>query len=119
DPEAQLLEDAACLVFLEHHFAPLAERHGHDKMVSIVAKTWRKMSSSARVLAAELPLAPRERAIVAAALTAPAPIADEDAPRRRANGCSVWPRCCSVRAAGRARATICRSTTCARRPVPA
>jgi hypothetical protein len=57
DPEAQLIEDAACLVFLEHYFAGFAEGQDADKLVAIVRKTWNKMSDSARsrALALEFP----------------------------------------------------------------
>lgn len=44
DPEAQTLEDAACLVFLENHFSAFAKRYDADKIVDIVRKTWAKMS---------------------------------------------------------------------------
>ena len=44
DPEAQTLEDVVCLVFLENWFADFAKQHEPDKVVDIVAKTWKKMS---------------------------------------------------------------------------
>lgn len=44
DPEAQTLEDVVCLVFLENWFADFAKQHDPDKIVDIVAKTWKKMS---------------------------------------------------------------------------
>lgn len=44
DPDVQLIEDVACLVFLEHYFPDFAERHEADKIVDILKKTWRKMS---------------------------------------------------------------------------
>ena len=44
DPEAQTLEDVVCLVFLENWFADFAKQHEPDKIVEIVAKTWKKMS---------------------------------------------------------------------------
>jgi hypothetical protein len=44
DPEAQTLEDVVCLVFLENWFADFAKQHEPDKVVEIVAKTWKKMS---------------------------------------------------------------------------
>lgn len=59
DPEAQTLEDAACLVFLENHFAEFSTRYEADKIVDIVRKTWAKMSpnghKAALVLAGSLP----------------------------------------------------------------
>lgn len=73
DPEAQALEDAACLVFLEHHldaFAASQRAEGKDEaqLAEIVKKTWRKMSPRARELALELPLSARTRATVERAL---------------------------------------------------
>ena len=56
DAETQLLEDVACLVFLETQFAPMVERTEHDHMVTIVAKTLRKMSSEGVEAAGTLPL---------------------------------------------------------------
>lgn len=44
DPETQTLEDVVCLVFLENWFADFARQHDPDKIVDIVAKTWKKMS---------------------------------------------------------------------------
>lgn len=44
DPEAQTLEDVVCLVFLENWFSDFSRQHDPDKIVDIVAKTWKKMS---------------------------------------------------------------------------
>lgn len=44
DPWAQLLEDVACLVFLEHYFEPFAREQEEASMVNIVRRTWSKMS---------------------------------------------------------------------------
>ncbi len=44
DPDAQTLEDVACLVFLQHYFAPFAAKHPRAKVIDILRKTWRKMS---------------------------------------------------------------------------
>ncbi|HEY8430564.1 MAG TPA: DUF4202 domain-containing protein [Sandaracinaceae bacterium] len=64
DPEAQALEDAACLVFLEHHAEPFARGRDEAELVEIVRKTWRKMSPRARELALERPLSPAVRALL-------------------------------------------------------
>lgn len=64
DPEAQLLEDVVCLVFLRHHLAPFAARHEDEKVVGILRKTWRKMSGRGRAAAREVDLAPELRALV-------------------------------------------------------
>ena len=44
NPEAQLLEDVICLVFLENYFADFARDHDAEKLVRILRKTWKKMS---------------------------------------------------------------------------
>ncbi|MFD2168040.1 DUF4202 domain-containing protein [Thalassotalea euphylliae] len=49
--DSQTLEDVACLVFLMYYFAPFAAKHEDDKVVSIVKKTWKKMSSHAQNIA--------------------------------------------------------------------
>lgn len=68
DPEAQALEDAACLVFLESDFSDFATRHEAEKLVEILRKTWRKMSPKAQVLALGLELTPQLRKLVERAL---------------------------------------------------
>lgn len=54
DPEVQALEDAACLVFLEHQFTEFSRRHPDEKVVDIVVKTLAKMSPAGRAEAARL-----------------------------------------------------------------
>ena len=69
DPEAQQLEDCACLVFLEHYLEPFARNEKDDDVIAILQKTWtRKMSESARARALRLPLTPRAADLVARAL---------------------------------------------------
>ncbi|KAI8473298.1 MAG: hypothetical protein J3K34DRAFT_411552 [Monoraphidium minutum] len=68
DPENQVLEDALCLVFLEHQFTELIEKEGADKMVDIVRKTWGKMGEKGRGAALKLPLSPAEADVVQRAL---------------------------------------------------
>ncbi len=64
DPEAQLLEDVVCLVFLRHYLAPFAAGHEDEKVVGILRKTWRKMSDRGRAAAREVELAPELRTLV-------------------------------------------------------
>lgn len=68
DPEAQTLEDVACLVFLEHYFDDFARAHEDDKLVDILRKTWGKMSERGREAALALPLAARAARLLARAL---------------------------------------------------
>ena len=56
DSEAQTLEDALCLVFLETQFEELKRKTPEESMREIVRKTWRKMSARAREEALRLPL---------------------------------------------------------------
>ena len=56
DPDAQLLEDVVCLVFLQYEFADFLEQHAHEeeKVIDIVRKTWKKMSARGHGAALEL-----------------------------------------------------------------
>ena len=56
DPEVQLLEDVACLVFLQHYLPAFAPRQDEDKLVNILRKTWRKMSARGQAAALRLDL---------------------------------------------------------------
>jgi hypothetical protein len=73
DPDAQALEDVACLVFLEHYFADFAGKHGRDRLVDIVRKTWKKMSERGHAAAAALALPGELASIVNDALADPPP----------------------------------------------
>jgi len=68
DPEAQTLEDVACLVFLEHYLEQFLPQHDAAKVVEVVRKTWRKMSPRGRAAALELALAPEAQELVEKAL---------------------------------------------------
>ena len=73
EPEAQVLEDALCLVFLETQYREIAERLSEEKLLDVTAKTLRKMSERAKELALELPLDARDAATIRrAAALAPA-----------------------------------------------
>ena len=74
NPGTQVLEDAACLVFLENEIAAFAAQHSdypREKLVDILRKTWRKMSSRAHELALGLPLPPAVAALVREAVSVP------------------------------------------------
>ena len=59
DPEVQIFENAICLAFLELELAEFLKKHEETKVVEILEKTWKKMSSSgqrvAKVLLNKLP----------------------------------------------------------------
>ena len=67
DPDVQLLEDVACLVFLQHYLPAFAPRHDEDKVVNILRKTWRKMSARGQAAALRLDLDPGLRQLLARA----------------------------------------------------
>lgn len=54
NPDTQLLEDVAALVFIEHYMLAFAGRHpeyDEDKWLLIIGKTWKKMSERAQKFA--------------------------------------------------------------------
>jgi hypothetical protein len=56
DPEVQMLEDVACLVFLEHYLGAFMAKTDRDRLSGVLAKTWNKMSAFGREQARKLPL---------------------------------------------------------------
>jgi hypothetical protein len=70
DPETRALEDALCLVFLEHQLADLAAKTAEGKMINAVQKTWKKMSEQARAKALELSYGEKEKMLLEKALAA-------------------------------------------------
>lgn len=64
DPEAQILEDTACLVFLDFYFEEFSQNHPEEKLVRILRKTWRKMSEKGRELALNLQLSDSTRSLI-------------------------------------------------------
>jgi hypothetical protein len=68
DAEMQVLEDALCMVFLEHQFGDLASKTADDKMIGVLQKTWQKMTPAARALALALSYAPIARGLLERAL---------------------------------------------------
>jgi hypothetical protein len=59
DPEAQMLEDVACIVFLTHYLADFMGKTDEAKLARILAQTWNKMSVGGRAHASRLDLPPR------------------------------------------------------------
>ncbi len=68
DPESQILEDVVCLVFLEYYFEDFSQKHEKKKVISIVRKTWNKMSESAQELALSLELGNESNHLISCAL---------------------------------------------------
>jgi hypothetical protein len=70
DPDTQALEDVICLVFIEHYLEAFAAKHSEDKIISIIQKTWNKMSNKGHDAALKLPLSDAMSALVGKALKA-------------------------------------------------
>lgn len=68
DAETRVLEDALCLVFLEHQLAELAAKTPEEKVINGLRKSWEKMTAAGRAAALKLPLGPREKALLERAL---------------------------------------------------
>lgn len=71
DPETQVLEDALCLVFLESQFAEFSEKTEKDKLIEIIRKTWKKMSSKGQTMALQLDLDEGTRRLIEQAISKP------------------------------------------------
>jgi hypothetical protein len=68
DPDSRILEDALCLVFLEHQLGDLAQKTTDEKLLNAVKKSWEKMTEAARQHALALALDPLEKRIIERAL---------------------------------------------------
>jgi hypothetical protein len=61
---AQVLEDVACMVFVQFYLEPFAAPHNSEKVVDIVRKTMLKMSKTAIEQTAQLPLSDNVRGYI-------------------------------------------------------
>lgn len=68
DEETQVLEDVACLVFLDDQFEQFEKEHDEEKIVGILRKTWGKMTERGHELALEIPMEGRPREVIGKAL---------------------------------------------------
>jgi hypothetical protein len=66
--ETQVLEDVACLVFLDDQFEAFEKEHDEDKIIKILQKTWGKMTEKGHELALQIPMGDRPKVVVAKAL---------------------------------------------------
>ena len=69
DEETQVLEDVACLVFLDDQFEEFEKEHDEEKIVHILKKTWGKMSERGHELALEISMSDRAKHLVSKALS--------------------------------------------------
>lgn len=70
DEETQILEDVACLVFLDDQFDDFEKDPNHDeeKILRILRKTWVKMSEKGREMATQMKHSDRARSLIEKAL---------------------------------------------------
>jgi len=68
DVEAQTLEDCACLVFLDIGIDAFLVKEGEESVISILQKTWKKMSPRAHTLALAIPFREPSASVVKRAL---------------------------------------------------
>lgn len=80
DQESQTLEDVVCLVFVTHYLDDFAGRHADDAVVTILQKTWGRMSVRGQATALDLATSARTSALLARALDAGDDHDDESAP---------------------------------------
>ncbi|KAI9782410.1 MAG: hypothetical protein M1816_001908 [Peltula sp. TS41687] len=69
DVECQILEDVACLVFLDDQFDAFEKEHDEGKIVSILRKTWAKMSERGHEVALQMVMSDRARGLIEKALS--------------------------------------------------
>jgi len=67
--DAQVVEDAACLVFIETQLASMAQRIDRDRLLEVIRKTARKMSAFGLDALEQLSLGEFERGLIADALS--------------------------------------------------
>ncbi|KAJ9314471.1 hypothetical protein DTO271D3_5209 [Paecilomyces variotii] len=70
DQETQALEDVACLVFLDDQFEEFEKGYDEEKIISILRKTWGKMSDRGHELALKIQMSDRAKELVGKALAA-------------------------------------------------
>ncbi|ODH15723.1 hypothetical protein ACO22_06418 [Paracoccidioides brasiliensis] len=69
DEECQVLEDVACLVFLDDQFEKFEREHDEEKIVGILKKTWAKMSEKGHELALQIEMSERAKGLIMKALS--------------------------------------------------
>ena len=68
DPDTQLVEDAACLVFIETQLGEVSERFDREHLLDVIRKTAGKMSPAGLRAVSQIDLGERERTLLDDAL---------------------------------------------------
>ena len=69
DPSSRVLEDALCLVFLEHQLTDLAAKSTDEQIINALRKSWNKMTPEAHAEALKLEYGLRESELIKFALS--------------------------------------------------
>lgn len=69
NPDAQLLEDVVCIVFLQHYLDEFSQKHPEEKVIEILQKTWKKISPQGQSYILELPLSSTTKSFLDKAFT--------------------------------------------------
>lgn len=68
DEETMVLEDVACLVFLDDQFEEFEKNHDEEKIINILRKTWVKMSPKGQEMAKDMKMEGRPAELMRKAL---------------------------------------------------
>jgi hypothetical protein len=68
--DTQLLEDVACMVFVEYYLADFSARHDDEKVVDILRKTLKKMSPEAKSAVGRMDLPLTVRSLIGRSMSA-------------------------------------------------
>jgi hypothetical protein len=68
DEDSQAIEDVICLVFLDYYFEEFSEKHEDEKVISILQKTWKKMSEEGHKFALNLKYSDKSLSLIKKAL---------------------------------------------------
>lgn len=66
--EVQVMEDALCLVFLQFQYEDFITKHEDEKVITILQRTWKKMSQAGRDAAISISFNPRGKELIEKAL---------------------------------------------------
>ncbi|KAA1248130.1 DUF4202 domain-containing protein [Aquimarina sp. RZ0] len=69
DTDTQTLEDVICLVFLQFYYQDFIGKHTEEKVISILQKTWNKMSEKGHAAALALPYSEKGLHLIQQALS--------------------------------------------------
>jgi hypothetical protein len=78
DPQMQTLEDVICLVFLRYYFEDFIPSHEDGKVITILQRTWKKMSDKGHAAAVKLSFNERATRLIGQALSGPSVSGDSD-----------------------------------------